>query len=358
MEDETAQCSRGHWAGPAARSVLLLIAVMALAGGRTAGAQAIRIVRDGEVFMAAPGGTRLGRLPAGIELGAGAERGGHISVTLEGWIFRSSLDPTSRDGRNFVTNRDENLRDAPNGRLRARLFRGVLLDSLERRGGWLRVRREVWVAANAVQRAGATAVRTARAPAVAAREERARPQASRDTGSGVADARVNVDPRRGVSRRRLELFRAPDSSAIGSIEAGLPVRITARAGPWVRVEVQGWVRESEVRISDANILSNVSAAELRGAPDEFRGRLLRWTIQFLSLQTADDLRPDFTPGQRYILARGPAPEYAFVYVIVPPAKLAEVQRLEPLASVTIVARVVSGRSAYLANPILELVDLQ
>ena len=63
------------------------------------------------------------------------------------------------------------------------------------------------------------------------------------------------------------------------------------------------------------------------------------------------------PGQRYILARGPAPEYAFVYVIVPADRLAEVQRIEPLASVNIVARVVNGRSTYLANPILELVEL-
>ncbi|HWO88044.1 MAG TPA: SH3 domain-containing protein, partial [Gemmatimonadales bacterium] len=302
-----------------------------------------------------PGGTRLGRLAPGIEFSASAPRNGHVAVALEGWIFRGSLDRTSRDGHHFVTNQEENLRELPNGRLRARLFRGVLLDSLERRGGWVRVRRQVWVAASGLERVGATAARTPATPPAAERP-RAAPQ--RDTASAAPAAATDPDPRRGVSRRRLNLYRAPDSAAVGSIEAGLPVRITSRAGPWVRIEVQGWVRESEVRLSDANILTNVSAAELRGAPDEFRGRLLRWTIQFLALQTADELRPDFTPGQRYILARGPAPEYAFVYVIVPAAKLAEVQRLEPLASVTIVARVVNGRSAYLANPILELVELQ
>lgn len=155
----------------------------------------------------------------------------------------------------------------------------------------------------------------------------------------------------------MQLYRAPDSSAVGQLEAGTPVRITARAGAWVRIETQAWVRENEIRPSDAGIMTGVTAAELRGAPDEFRGKLLRWTIQFLSLQTADELRPDFQPGQRYILARGPAPEYAFVYITVPPDKVADVQRLEPLAGVTVVARVVSGRSTYLANPILELVEL-
>ena len=101
----------------------------------------------------------------------------------------------------------------------------------------------------------------------------------------------------------------------------------------------------------------MTAAELRDDPDGFRGQLLRWTIQYIALQTADDLRPDFTPGERYILARGPAPEYAFAYVVVPPEKVAEAARIAPLSSVTILARVRSGRSAYLANPILELVDV-
>jgi len=101
----------------------------------------------------------------------------------------------------------------------------------------------------------------------------------------------------------------------------------------------------------------VTAAQLRDDPDGYRGQLLRWTIQFIALETADDLRPDFTPGERYILARGPAPEYAFAYVVVPPDKVAEASRLAPLSSVTILARVRSGRSAYLANPILELVGV-
>jgi hypothetical protein len=137
----------------------------------------------------------------------------------------------------------------------------------------------------------------------------------------------------------------------------VPVRITGRADGWVLVETQAWVRENEIRLSDNAILTGVSAAELRGAPDEFRGRLLRWTVQFLALQVADELRPDFQPGQRYLLARGPAPEYAFVYILVPVGKLADVQRLAPLTSVEVIARVVAGRSTYLANPILELVEL-
>jgi hypothetical protein len=245
-------------------------------------------------------------------------------------VFRASVTRANRDGHTLAVGPTvENLRERPNGRILARMVQGFLLDEVERQGRWIHVRRTVWVPALGLG------------------------------GAAVAQEPVlPADPRRAVVRRRLQLFRAPDSTAIGALEAGNPVRITARAGDWVRIEAQAWVRESEIRPSDASILSGLSAAELRLAPSEYRGKLLRWTIQFLSLQTADELRPDFTPGQKYILARGPAPEYAFVYIIVPPERLADVQKLEPLASVQVVARVVNGRSQYLANPILELVELQ
>jgi hypothetical protein len=226
----------------------------------------------------------------------------------------------------------------------ARLVQGCLLDEVERRGEWVHVRRTGWVA-SAAMNGGRTAAASAAG------------RAETTATTAVPPAAEAADPRRAVARRRLQLYRAPDAAPYGVLEAGVPVRITARAGPWVRVEAQGWVRENEIRLSDSGILTGVSAAELRAQPDEFRGKLLRWTIQFIALLTADELRPDFTPGQRYILARGPAPEYAFIYVVVPAGKMDDVLRLEPLARVDVVARVVNGRSAYLANPILELVDI-
>jgi hypothetical protein len=242
----------------------------------------------------------------------------------------------------------------------AQLVQGFLVDQVEQRGQWVKVRRNVWVQTAALRGPSPAPVAARPAPAAQRPETTRAPSASQQppaTSQQPPATPQAVDPRRGVVRRRMQLYRAPDSTAIGQLEAGTPVRVIARAGDWVRIESQAWVRESEIRPSDAGVLTGLSAAELRGAPDEFKGKLLRWTIQFLSLQTADELRPDFEPGQRYILARGPAPEYAFVYITVPDAKMAEVQRLEPLASVTILARVVNGRSTYLANPILELVEL-
>ncbi|OGU00589.1 MAG: hypothetical protein A2085_02635 [Gemmatimonadetes bacterium GWC2_71_10] len=305
-----------------------------------AAAQRATISRDNEPVLSDPGGTRLGRLAVGTTLATGPRRDNHIQVTLEGWIFSQSVRRAERDGHNLqiAKSGEENLRAVPNGRIIARLVSGVYLDEVQRRGGWVRVRRALWVAAPGLGAGGAVAAAPAGPP----------PQ---------DDSAVSVDPRRGIARRRAPLLRAPDGTAAGSLEAGTPVRIIARAGNWVRVEAQGWIRESEVRPADQSVLTGISAAELRTTPEEFRGKLLRWTIQYIALQTADDLRPDFQPGQRYILARGPAPEYAFVYITIPEAKLEEIRRLEPLASVTVVARVLNGRSAYLSNPILELVDI-
>lgn len=351
VRSRTAQSTAARRHLPAARAARFIFIIGALAWLTALPARAQQVTRVGaadEAIYGTIGGPSLGQVVARAPVRAGESQQNHTQITLDGWVFRRSLQAMQRDGHTLAVRPEtENLRAAPNGRVVARLVQGFMLDEVGRSGAWVHVSRQVWVRSAGL--AGATRVATApgRSPT---RPSRA--------SAAAQEPPQPADPRRAVARRRIELFRAPDSTAIGSLEAGQPVRITARAGEWVRIEAQAWVRENEIRLTDSAILAGLSAAELRGAPNEFRGKLLRWTIQFLSLQTADELRPDFQPGQKYILARGPAPEYAFVYIIVPPERLADVQKLEPLASVQIVARVVNGRSQYLANPILELVELQ
>jgi hypothetical protein len=328
---------------PAAHALFSLAVIGVFAWPLAASARAQQpatVRRDGEVFFADPGGTRLGQVSQGAAVTTLGRRAGNTQVTIEGWIFRSSVRADARQGHTLaVAKPEENLRASPNGSVMVRLVRGALLDEVERRGEWIRVRRSGWI----------TSAALAPTPQAAAA-----PSGPAPAGGGEAQ---DVDPRRAVLRRRVQLFRSPDTPSTGYLDAGVPVRITARAGRWVRIEAQGWVRESEVRPADGQAVSGVTAAELRASPDEWRGKVLQWTIQFISLQTADELRPDFSPGQRYILARGPAPEYAFVYVTVPADRVEEVARLRPLDRITVLARVKSGRSAYLANPILELMDI-
>jgi hypothetical protein len=332
---------------PAARTAVSFAVAALLLGVHPCPArtqQAATIQRDNEAFLAEPGGARLGRLAQGAPFASGSARAGFTALTLDGWVWRESLAAEARDGHTLRLTKagEENLRNAPNGTVVARLVSGALLDEVERRGGWVHVRRSGWVATAGLRVAGrAVPEAAAAAPAPAAAETTA----------------TDVDPHLAVARTRIALHRAPGAPPAGSLEAEMPVRITARAGEWVRVETQAWVRERDLRPAGNAALNNVTAAELRTNPERFKGRLIRWTIQFIALQTADDLRPDFTAGERYILARGPAPEYAFAYVVVPAEKAAEVGRIAALASVTIIARVRSGRSTYLANPILELVDI-
>ena len=325
---------------PAARTAFSFAVAALLLGVHPAPAlaqQAATVQRDNEAFLAEPGGAPLGRVAQGAQFPSGGARSGFTALTLDGWVWGESLGADVRDGHTLRVTKagQENLRTVPNGTVVGRLVSGALLDEVERRGGWVHVRRSGWVATAGLRVAGPSA-----------------PAAAETTATDQ-----DLDPHLAVARTRIELHRAPGAPPSGSLEADMPVRITARAGEWVRVETQAWVRERDLRPAGNAALNNVTAAELRTNPERFQGRLIRWTIQFIALQTADDLRPDFTAGERYILARGPAPEYAFVYVVVPPEKAAEVARIAPLASVTIIARVRSGRSAYLANPILELVDI-
>jgi hypothetical protein len=352
VRSRTAQSTAARRHLPAARAARFIFVIGALAWLTAREArpqQPARVGNADEPIYGAIGGPRLGQVVARTAVNAGESQQNHTQITLDGWVFRRSLVAQQREGHTLaVKPAAENLRAAPNGRVIAHLVQGFMLDEVERRGAWVHVNRQVWVRSAGLGGAVSVATAPGRSP----------PQRAARGNAAAQEPPQPVDPHRAIARRRIELFRAPDSTAIGSLEAGQPVRITARAGEWVRIEAQAWVRENEIRLTDSAILTGLSAAELRGAPNEFRGKLLRWTIQFLSLQTADELRPDFQPGQKYILARGPAPEYAFVYIIVPPERLADVQKLEPLASVQIVARVVNGRSQYLANPILELVELQ
>lgn len=84
--------------------------------------------------------------------------------------------------------------------------------------------------------------------------------------------------------------------------------------------------------------------------------MLQWTVQYVALQEADELRSEIPLGQPYMLARGPLPEAGFVYVVLSQEQRAQVERLSLLANLMIVGRVRTARSRFLNNPILDLVD--
>src|SRR5207247_10768766 len=88
------------------------------------------------------------------------------------------------------------------------------------------------------------------------------------------------------------------------------------------------------------------------------GQVLRWPLQFISTQKADEPRPELPNGATYFLARGPLPERGFVYVVVPEARRAQLETMTPLATIQVTARVRTGRTRFLGNPVLDMINLE
>jgi hypothetical protein len=312
-----------------------------------------RVVPAGEWFYQAAAGKRLAQLEAGAVVDQGSAQNDWVQVTLDGWIFKSSLGPTSVSGFDLAVTKapSENLRATPAGDVVAHLVIGFALDKVGEQDRWVHVRRQGWM-----RRAALQPVTAAAAPAPPSRSGASPPPrpgpARLDTGSAA------VDPSRVQASRSTTVFRAPDGAADGTLASGAPLTVLGRTGEWTRVQLEGWVKTADLQSAPAGVLIGVSAAELRAEPDRYVGQTLRWTLQIIALRTADDLRPDIPDGAIYLLARGPVPERSFVYVIVPEANRAAVEALPPLATVQVTARVRTGRSRFVGNPVVDLVSLE
>jgi hypothetical protein len=299
-----------------------------------------RVMRE-ESFRQEAGsqGRLLATVPAGTRVSGGDPVDGWVEVRLEGFIWGPSVVRTARDGHDLTVNaaRGENLRAAPNGEVIARLLSGFLLDEVSREGSWVRARRTGWMPVDALEAAAGE------------------PAAVEEGGTPPGPPPVL---NRAVVARETPLARTAGGEPQGTLAGDTPVRVLARSGEWVRVQAEGWVKEGDLRPATGGVIVGVSAAEMRTRPQDFENRLLQWTIQYLSIATADELRPEIPLGRRYLLARGPLPEAGFVYLTLTPEQLREVERLPPLAQLVVVARVTVGRSRHLGNPVLELIEMQ
>ncbi len=316
---------------------------------------------EGEWFYQQPDGKRLARLPRGVVVTGGDARGDWLQVTLEGWIFGGSVGPTARAGFDFEVTRapDENLRVVPlgTGALVARLNRGFALNKFGESGRWVHVRREGWMKRDALE---PVAVAGRSATASSADSSPRGPITGRRPAVSGADtvASAAVDPSRAQPARRTTLYRAPEGPSAGALAPETPLRVLGRSGEWTRVQFEGWVKTADLATAPPGVLIGVSAAELRADPQRYVGQVVRWTLQVIALETADDLRPDLPDGTSYLLARGPLPERGFVYVVVPDARKATVAALAPLATVQVTARVRVGRARFIGNPVVELLSLE
>jgi hypothetical protein len=348
------QCSHRPYGLPACLLVLVF-GFAALPNTATVPAasqeQRYRVVRQ-EDFRQEAGaqGRVLASVGPGVEVlrGNGAVRDGWIPVALDGWIWSGSVGKTNRDGHNLAVTvgRGENLRTGPNGGVVARLLSGFLLDEVRREGAWVRARRLGWMPEAALTPVTAQA---AAGDTTSTRDSAGSP-ATPGNGGSVLD--------RAVVARESELTATPEGQRSGALAPETPVRILARSGEWVRVQSEGWIREADLRPTAPGLIAGLTAAELRTRPQQYEGKLVQWTLQYLAVATADELRPEIPNGQRYLLARGPLPEAGFVYVTLSSAQSREAEQLTPLSQIVVIAKIRNGRTKYLEHPVVDLVEMR
>ena len=319
--------------------------------------QSVRISVPEENFRKEPRVTSSNRLATvfeGAVLDVESRQGRWIRATLEGWVWSPSVSDTDRDGFDLIVSNPggENLREAPQAEARrvARMLRGMLLDRIERQGNWTRIRRTAWVwseSAVEVEGGGGGVDPTeATASADPPPQEEALPSPAQ------------LPDRILVSGEGVQLHVSPSGDTLAALRPDADLEVLARQGSWARVRVEGWVWVPSTLPADSAMASeDLSSADVTANPDQYRGRQVRWRLQFVSVERAEPTRADFYEGEPFILARASDGEKGFVYVAVPPELLLEAEGLRPLQMIEVVGRVRTGRSALMGVPVLDLIAL-
>jgi len=300
-----------------------------------------------------PNGVILGRVAPGAALRVVETQGDWTQVDLEGWVWLASLQ-VSRGDLDLVVSVSggENLRARPAGEVVGRLQEGVLLDELEREPGWARVRRRVWIWSASVRQAeGGTRPPTASAAASPPSSPVTVPLPTARRPEGFMTVGVAGAP----------ILTAPDGDTLAVAVPDRDLEVLTRQGNWARVRVEGWIWSPPVSAGapeDAPELTALVPADLARDPARHVGRAVSWALQFISLERAEALRTDFREGEPFLLARFGGRDGPFVYVAVPPDRLAEMEGLVPLERISVTARVRTGASSLTGTPIVDLLTLE
>ncbi len=310
-------------------------------------------------FHAGPDGVLLGNFDPGVTVVPGRVQGSWREVLLEAWVWTPSTGPTTRDGFNLVITQvgGENLRRAPNQDRVARALEGVLLNRVRTQGGWTLVRRAVWVPVASLPAAARPQATPPPPPPPAAAPPTGPPTPVTVPADGPVRSpagRARQVTEVGRVRRNATVSLGPGMDQVGRLPQDLDVDVLERAGGWVKVRADVWVREEDVGPALATAADAVTLSALQADPERFVGRTVTWRLQYLSVQTADELRPELPAGQPYVLTRGPLPEAGFVYVAVTRDQAARFRGMQPLDEFVARGTLLAARTRYLPTPVLQL----
>jgi hypothetical protein len=301
-------------------------------------------------LRSAPRGAAIATVRPGTEVRVRERRGALSRITLEGFLHRDLIGGR-RDSFALSVHAASGARlrqsPAPDARPIATLRDGMGLTEVSRTGDWVRVRRVAWIPSSRLRREPAPETREQASGSVETSPQGPPPRAP-DVPIGNS-----LTPTRHTSIRL-----APGGDSIGGVRPGAVLVPLARERDWVRVRVEGWVRENELQSIDSTVQTRLSAADLRADPSGTRGVIVRWNVQVLSpIQRADPLRRELAENEPYDIARGPDAESALLYLAIPPSMVEAVASIAPLTGVVITGRVRTGRSSPVGVPILDLVSI-
>lgn len=295
-------------------------------------------------LLHAPEGRAVATLRTTARPTAGVTRGGHLEVTIEGWLAARFLGGPRDTFAATVKGSGVFLRAAPTtGAIIAELNNGMGVSIVRREADWALVRRTGWIPARAVA-----------AGAVTPQREAAESPTAPAMTIGSA---VGPDSGDYVAGMNAILRESPTGRARATVAQGARVQALHREPGWLRVRIEGWMRDDALEPADTSMRAPLGPADLRADPAGTRGKLVRWEMQALAFQTADPLQKDMARDEPYLLARGPGNDPSLVYLAIPPSLVESARSLRPLSPVLVIARVRNGRSNPGGVPILDVLEL-
>ena len=299
-----------------------------------------------ENFRAQQNGTLLGQLRAGMSLEVLEATDDWLQFDFDGWIWTRSLQAVNRGAFDLVVSVEggENIRGGPGGEILGHVEQGTLLETVERVAGWARVRRRAWVWRSSVALFG-----TDPSGDSAGRSGFTAPSSSVGVGEWAQGFSANAP-----------VLSTPDGDTLATLASSTNLQVLAREGNWTRVRLEGWIWLPEGADEGAGVSPRTDAtlASVVAAPDDYRGEVVQWDLQFISLERAEEIRTDFYETEPFLLTRMGDGYQSFVYVAIPPERLGEAQRLDPLERIRVLGRVRTGSARLTGSPILELLSFE